>query len=86
MKKIISLAIVCVMMLAMLSVASFAAPEEISVNLDGKVRKELVGKTLLSGMFNFFVYNNNDRNTVLLKGVNGQNGNVAFVDFDGVLI
>jgi len=60
-------------------------PTDVTVDLDGSVKKELTGKTLTAGQFTFYVYGNGDRATVLLTGTNDLNGNVDFVDFNGVL-
>ena len=60
-------------------------PEDITVNLDGQVKKELSGKQLEANQFTFYVYKDGDRTTKLLEGKNDLNGNVSFVDFDGVL-
>ncbi len=60
-------------------------PQGVSVNLDGAVFKELVGKTLKADDFTFYVYNNGQHTTPLLVGTNNLNGDVHFVDFDQVL-
>ena len=65
-------------------------PENTSVDLDGAVSKVLTGKTLEAEMFTFFVFEN-DKGALrvyqdaLFKGTNDLNGNVSFVDFEGVL-
>jgi len=60
-------------------------PEDISVELDGAVRKELTGKRLEADQFTFYVYADGDRGTPLLIGKNELNGDVNFVDFDKAL-
>ena len=56
-------------------------PEDVTVELDAAVKKNLTGKTLTAGAFTFYVYDNGTTNTVL-TGTNDADGNVAF---DGVL-
>lgn len=62
------------------------APQDITINLDGKVSKELTGKNLVADMFTFHVFNNGENGTPVLVGTNDLNGNVTFVDFAGELI
>ena len=61
-------------------------PEDTSINLDGKVIKELSGMTLKPDQFTFYVYADGDRSTPILVGTNNLNGDVHFVDFDKALI
>ncbi len=58
------------------------APDNATINLDGVVRKELIGKDLTANQFKFFVYKNNDRTATVLEGTNALNGEV---EFDNVL-
>ncbi len=60
-------------------------PDEVSVNLDGAVSKELTGATLHPDQFTFYVYNNGDRSSHILYGTNDFNGDVRFIDFDKAL-
>ena len=60
-------------------------PEDVTVNLDGAVFKELTGKTLEADQFTFYVYKDGDRTTPILTGTNELNGDVNFVDFDKAL-
>ena len=60
-------------------------PENVTVELDGAVKKELTGKQLEADMFTFHVYNDGDRSAALLVGTNDLNGDVNFVDFNGAL-
>lgn len=60
-------------------------PEDVAVNLDGAVTKELTGMTLEAEAFTFYVYNDGDRTVPILTGTNDLDGNVSFVDFDKVL-
>ncbi len=57
-------------------------PTQAAVNLNQTVLKHLEGRDLEAGEFTFYVYNNGDRTTWLLKGTNDASGNVAFVDTD----
>ena len=61
-------------------------PEDVSVDLDAFVRKELTGKTLEDDQFTFYVYADGDRTNQLLYGTNKRNGDVNFVDFNDVLL
>ena len=60
-------------------------PDDVPINLDGKVSKVLTGKTLKAEDFKFFVYEDGDRTNPILTGTNDLNGNVNFVDFDKAL-
>lgn len=68
-------------------------PEDAKIYLDGKVIKNLVGKTLNAGDFTFYVcengtvpaVRNGNLDSVLLVGTNDYDGNVKFVDFAGEL-
>ncbi len=61
-------------------------PENVSIDLDGSVFKELTGKTLEDNQFTFYVYKDGDRTSPVLVGTNKQDGNVHFVDFDKALV
>jgi len=60
-------------------------PDDISINIDGHVRKELTGKTLEADQFTFFVYKDADRTAYITKGTNNLDGDVHFVDFEKLL-
>ena len=59
-------------------------PEDVTVDLDGKVVKELTGKDLEADMFTFYVCADGTDNPILI-GKNELNGDVKFVDFAGEL-
>ena len=61
-------------------------PTNVSIDLDGAVRKVLTGKTLEADQFTFYVFKDGDRSTPILSGTNDLNGDVQFVDFDEALI
>ncbi len=61
------------------------APEAATLDLDGKVKKELSGKALEADQFTFYVYKDGDRTAPILSGTNDLNGDVNFVDFDQAL-
>ena len=60
-------------------------PDDVSVNLDGSVSKELTGMTLEANQFAFYVYNDGDRTIPILTGGNDLNGDVRFVHFNNAL-
>jgi len=60
-------------------------PEDVTIDLDGKVAKELNGKTLEANQFTFYVYKDGDRTAPILTGTNDLDGNVSFMDFDNVM-
>ena len=53
-------------------------PEDATVDLSGKVLKELTGKALEAEEFTFHVYADGDRTTSLLVGTNNEKGQVSF--------
>ena len=69
-------------------------PADATLNLDGKVFKNLTGKTLTADQFTFYVCENGtvaavrggNLESVVLIGTNDLDGNVTFVDFAGELV
>ena len=60
-------------------------PEDVSVDLDWAVSKELTGMPLKAGQFTFYVYEDGQRTKPVLTGTNDLHGDVSFVDFDQAL-
>lgn len=60
-------------------------PKNVSVDLDGHVRKVLTGKSLEDDQFTFHVYKDGDRSKPVITGTNKFDGNVHFVDFNKAL-
>ena len=73
--------------------ANIYDPEDVALDLDGAVMKELTGKTLKAGMFTFYLCADGKSAAVLngtenpiLVGTNELNGDVKFVNFDEELL
>ncbi|MBQ1954721.1 MAG: hypothetical protein II350_03170, partial [Clostridia bacterium] len=54
-------------------------PRDAEISLNALVKKELSGKAMIGGEFEFEIYTDGDRTTALATGTNDASGNVTFV-------